>query len=279
LSRVSSKPIDDGHYIFNREQRDIFLQREPGAAKYMHPYVGSKEYINGLERWILYLDDAPPEELRRMPAVMERIAAVKAERLRSPSPPTQELAKTPTRFHVTVIPDRPFLCIPEASSERREYVPIGWLEPPTVPSNLVRVVMDADLWHFGVITSRIHMAWLRHIGGRLKSDYRYSIGIVYNPFPWPKASEAQRAKVGELAQKVLDARAKFPNATLADLYDADVMKPELRKAHHALDAAIDKLYRGAAFESDRDRVEHLFGLYEKLITPLTAQLGGKRRRV
>jgi hypothetical protein len=276
---IGSKPIDGGHYIFDRAEREAFVEREPAAEKYLRPYVGSKEYINGGDRWILCLDDAPPEELRRMPVVMERIAAVKAERLRSPSSPTQELAKTPTRFHVTVIPDRPFLCVPEASSERREYVPIGWLEPPTVPSNLVRVVMDADLWHFGVLTSRMHMSWLRHIGGRLKSDYRYSIGIVYNTFAWPKASDAQRAKVRELAQKVLDARAKFPNATLADLYDADVMMPELRKAHQALDAAVDKLYRSAAFESDRDRVEHLFGLYEKLVTPLTAQLGGRRRRV
>jgi hypothetical protein len=213
-----------------------------------------------------------------MPLVMERMRKVKEFRTKSVRESTLAIANFPERYNVEVVPDRPFLCVPKVSSERREYIPIGWLEPPTVPSDLVFVLKDADLWHFGILTSRMHMAWLRHIGGRLKSDYRYSIGIVYNPFPWPKASDAQRAKVGDLAQAVLDARARFPNATLADLYDADVMKPELRRAHQALDAAVDKLYRGAAFESDRDRVEHLFGLYEKLVTPLTAQLGGRRKR-
>jgi hypothetical protein len=161
------------------------------------------------------------------------------------------------------------LAVPEVSSERRDYVPIGWLEPPTVPSNLVKVLVDADLWHFGILTSLMHMAWLRHIGGRLESRYRYSVGIVYNAFPWPTATPAQEAKIRLLAQAVLDARAKFPDATLADLYDADVMRPELRKAHRQLDEAVDRLYRMAPFSGDRERVEHLFGIYEGLATPLT----------
>jgi hypothetical protein len=202
--------------------------------------------------------------------VKERIAAVREFRLKSKSPGTQKLAETPTRFHVTVVPNRPFLVIPEVSSERRDYVPIGWLQPPTIPSNLVRVLLDADLWHFGILTSAIHMAWLRQIGGRLESRYRYSIGIVYNPFPWPEATDRQRAKIRSLAQAVLNARMQFANSTLADLYDVDAMPPTLRKAHHALDDAVDKLYRSAAFTGDRDRAEHLFGLYEKLITPLVA---------
>jgi hypothetical protein len=275
---IGSKPIDGGHYIFDATEREAFLEREPRAANYMRPFVGSEEYINGGKRWILRLDNVSPDELRRMPAVVERIAAVKKMRLQSKSKPTLELANTPTRFHVTVIPDQPFLCIPKVSSERREYVPIGWLEPPTIPSDLVFVLRDADLWHFGILTSRMHMAWLRYIGGRLESRYRYSIGIVYNTFPWPHPTEAQENKIRYLAQAVLDARALYPNATLADLYDTDVMRPELRKAHRALDAAVDGVYRGASFKSDRDRVEHLFGLYEKLVSPLIAAAQPKRTK-
>jgi hypothetical protein len=267
---IGSKPIDGGHYIFEAEERAAFIAAEPGAARFLKPYVGSEEYINGGQRWILTLVNASPSELRAMPTVMERIAAVRQKRLASPSKPTRQLADTPTRFHVTVIPDRPFLVVPKVSSERRDYVPIGWLEPPTVPSDLVFVLQDAELWHFAVLTSRIHMAWLRHIGGRLKSDYRYSAGLVYNDFPWPAATEAQKSRVEHLAQAVLDARSLFPGESLAALYDTDVMRTELRIAHRALDNAVDQLYRGTAFDSDRERVEHLFGLYEKLTMPLTA---------
>jgi hypothetical protein len=247
----------------------------------MRPFIGTDEFLYGLERWILYLYGASPADIRAMPAVKERIAAVRQFRLKSKSPGTQKLAETPTRFHVTVVPDRPFLVIPEVSSERRDYVPIGWLKPPTIPSNLVRVLPDADLWHFGILTSTMHMAWLRQIGGRLESRYRYSIGIVYNPFPWPEATDQQRGKIRSLAQAVLDARTQFPNSTLADLYDVDAMPPQLRKAHHALDVAVDKLYRSAAFSGDRDRAEHLFCLYEKLVAPLVVAAApprGRRRK-
>ena len=222
----------------------------------MRPFVGADEFLYGLERWILYLDGAPPADIRAMPAVRERIAAVRQFRLKSKSAGTRKLAETPTRFHVTVIPNQPFLAIPKVSSERRDYVPIGWLKPPVVPSDLVFVLQDADLWHFGLLTSRMHMAWLRQIGGRLESRYRYSIGIVYNTFPWPEATDRQRDRIRALAQAVVDARARFPGSSLADLYDIDAMPPELRKAHHALDAAVDKLYRSAAFAGDRARAEH-----------------------
>jgi len=244
----------------------------------MHPFIGSKEFINGGERCILILDGEPPEKLRSMPAVMQRIAAVRQFRSQSCRASTLQLANTPTRFQVTVIPKAPFLVIPEASSERRDYAPIGWLNPPTIPSNLVRVLLDADRWHFGILTSAMHMAWLRQIGGRLKSDYRYSVGIVYNTFPWPEATEPQRTKIRSLAQAVLDARAQFPTSTLADLYDVDAMPPQLRKAHRALDDAVDKLYRSAIFTGDRDRAEHLFGLYEKLVAPLTVPSPQAARR-
>ena len=219
--------------------------------------------------------------IRSMAAVKDRIADVRLFRLKSKSASTRKLSETPTRFHVTVVPDRPFLVIPEVSSERRDYVPIGWLESPVIPSNLVRLLLDADLWHFGVLTSTMHMAWLRQIGGRLESRYRYSIGIVYNPFPWPEVTEQQRTKVRGLAQSVLDARIEFPNATLADLYDADAMPPKLRKAHSVLDEAVDKLYRTAAFAGDRDRVEFYLASTKELWLPwwqpqLSHAVGGQR---
>jgi hypothetical protein len=264
---IGSKPIDDQQYIFTAEEREALLREEPGARQFLHPYIGATEFLYNEKRWILALGNARPSELRSMPLARKRIAAVRKFRLESKSAGTRTLAATPTRFHVTVIPNSPFLVIPKVSSERRDYVPIGWLRPPIVPSDLVFVMQDATLWHFGVLTSRMHMAWLRHIGGRLKSDYRYSVGVVYNAFPWPEADEKQRGRIEELAQAVLDARAQFRDASLADLYDADLMKPELARAHRALDTAVDKLYRKTVFSSDRERVEHLFGLYEKLIMP------------
>ena len=172
---------------------------------------------------------------------------------------------TPTQYHVNVIPDAPFLVVPEVSSERREYVPIGWLEPPVVPSNLVRVLKGATKPTFALLTSAMHMASLRHIGGRLKSDYRYSIGLVYNTFPLPPGfADADTSLLDPLAQAVLDARAAHTGATLADLYDPNMMPPNLRRAHHALDRAVDRLYRRKRFTSERERVEYLFALYERM---------------
>ena len=167
--------------------------------------------------------------------------------------------------------------IPEVSSERREYAPIGWLEPPVIPSNLVHILSDASLVDFALSTSAMHMAWLRHIGGRLKSDYRYSIGLVYNTFPMPPKG-ANLSRLEPLAQAVLDARADHPDATLADLYDPDLMPPNLRRAHHALDRAVDRLYRRTGFASERERVEHLFMLYEKMRAPLAASTKKRARR-
>ena len=273
-----SQPIDDGNYIFDEAEKAEFLVREPAAEIYLHPYVGGEEYINGQKRWILSLQKASPQELRAMPNVIERMRNVRAYRAKSKRKSTLAIAETPERYNVEAIPDQPFLAIPEVSSERREYVPIGWLEPPTIPSNKLRFIKNADLWHFGILTSRIHMAWVRHVGGRLKSDFQYSIGIDYNAFPWPDATDEQRAKVRTLAQAVLDARALYPNSTLADLYDVDVMPRELRKAHRDLDAAVDRLYRPNSFAGDRDRVEHLFGLYEKIVAPLAATAPRPRRR-
>ncbi len=288
---IGSKPIDGGWLIFDANERAKLLTAEPGAEQFLRPYIGSKEYIQGGQRWILALQKAGPGELRELPLIRERVAKVrayrrgeipafgKAERKAEPGLSSVALAETPTAFHVTVIPERSFLVMPKVSSERRSYVPIGWLDPPTVPSDLVFVLADATLWHFGILTSAMHMAWLRHIGGRLESRYRYSIGLVYNTFPWPDATPAQRKKIEALAQAVLDARALPKNATssLADLYDPDFMPAELRKAHRDLDAAIDRLYRARAFGSDRERVEHLFPLYEALVHPAAAAPKANRR--
>ena len=207
----------------------------------------------------------------------ERIAAVRTYRQASKSRPTVKLAETPTLYHVNVVPNAPFLVIPEVSSERREYVPIGWLEPPVVPSNKLRLLLDATFADFALLTSTMHMAWMRAVTGRLESRYMYSIGVVYNTFPTPPEG-ADMSKLEPLAQAVLDARAAHPSATLAELYDPDLMPPNLRRAHQALDRAVDRLYRPGGFASERERVEHLFMLYEKIRTPLEAVRKVKPRR-
>lgn len=277
---IGSKPIDGGHLIFDAGEKAAFLSAEPAAAPYMRPFVGAEEFINGGERFILALHDAPPNELRTMPRVRERLERVRELRASSKSPPTRALAATPTLFHVNVLPKDPFLVIPEVSSERREYVPIGWLEPPAVPSSLVRILPDATVWEFGILTSRMHMAWLQYLGGRLESRFRYSIGLVYNTFPWPDADDAQMRKVEALAQTVLDERAKHTLASLADLYDPDTMPPGLRTAHAKLDAAVDRLYRTTPFPSDRARAEHLLALYEASLgaLPLNGPAPKSRRK-
>lgn len=268
--RMGSKIVDDGIYCMTTEEKSSFLAAEPKAAKFIVPLVGSVEFINGLERWILDLHTATPQDIRTMPAVAARVAAVRTYRQASRKAKTRELADYPTKFEVTTIPDRPFLAVPKVSSERREYLPIGWLEPPTLPSQLVQVILDADVYDFGILTSRMHMAWLRYVGGRMKSDYQYSIGLVYNGFVWPSPTAQARARVSSLAQAVLDARTSHLGSTLADLYDVDAMPPNLRHSHRALDTAIDRLYSAGTFASDRARVEHLFGRHEELVAPLTA---------
>lgn len=289
--RVGSKPVDGGYFIMSAEERAAFVKQEPQAASLLRPYVGSREHINGGDRWILTLDNVSPQTLRTMPRVLDVIEQVRRYRLgelpprddpsgenNKPSTLSLSLARTPTAFHVTVIPSRSFLVIPEVSSERRPYLPIAWLEPPTIPSNKLLVALDAGLDHFALVTSRMHMAWVAYIGGRLKSDYQYSPGMNYNPFPWPLLTPQAKKRLGQLAQAVLDARAAHPGASLADLYDAHVMPINLRRAHEALDLAVDRTFRNATFNSDRERVEHLFGLYEKQVTPLSTLSRSRRAR-
>ena len=273
-----SQPIDNGNYIFNADQRVAFLAEEPEAEKFMRPYVGAREHIQGRERWILALHDASPAELKAMPNVIERMRAVKAFRAKSKRKSTLAIAGYPAQYNVNVVPTAPFLVVPEVSSERREYIPIAWLEPPVIPSNLVRIVENASKHLFALLNSAMHVGWMRNIGGRLESRYRYSIGLVYNTFPLPSVPPERLKRLETHADAVLSARANHPDSTLADLYDPDLMPADLRKAHQALDRAVDRLYRRTGFTSERERVEHLLGLYEKMVAPLAAKAKPKRRR-
>ena len=214
----------------------------------------------------------------------DRLQRVRDFRARSKRQTTLRLADQPTAYGVTTVPDTPFLIVPQVSSERREYVPIGWLEPPIIPSEKLRLLTGATLADFALLTSAMHMAWMRAVTGRMKSDYMYSVGVVYNTFPLPpgfKGDDADLSGLEGAAQAVLDARATHPDATLADLYDPDLMPASLRRAHHALDRAVDRLYRRKRFTSERERVEHLFALYERMQAPLAAAAPkprAKRRR-
>ena len=214
----------------------------------------------------------------QLPEVVKRLRSVSEFRGSSKRATTLTLSKYPSLYGVTVLPDSPFLVCPQVSSERREYIPIGWLQPPTIPSEKLRVLLNADLSHFALLTSAMHMAWMRIVTGRMKSDYMYSVGVVYNTFPLPPVPAERLQRLTSYAEAILTARAAHPNATLADLYDPDLMPVNLRKAHQALDRAVDLLYRRSPFPSDRERVEHLLVLYEKMIAPLSAPKPKRRRR-
>jgi len=265
-----AQATDNGHYIFSDEEKTDFLKIDPNAEKFFCPYIGAHEFINNRLRWILVLHQAQPQELRQLPLVLKRIEAVKQFRLASKKKATQTLAQAPTRLEgYRIIPEKPFLVIPQVSSEQRNYVPIGWLEPPIIPSDKLRFLQDVQLWHFAILTSQIHMAWMRQVTGRMKSDYMYSIGVVYNTFPWPeglKDNSKTQEKLSGLAQNILDTRKNYPKATLADLYNNATMPPDLRKAHITLDKAVDKLYQKAPFKDDSERVALLFSRYEILIS-------------
>jgi len=268
---IGNKPIDDGNYLFTPKEKAALLKTEPAAKEFFRRWLGSEEFINGIERWCLWLGDCPPAKLREMPRAMARVEAVRSFRLASKSSPTKKLANTPTRFHVENMPTSKFLMIPKVSSERRKYIPMGFMSPKTLVSDLCFIMPDAALYHFGVLSSAMHMAWVRQVCGRLKSDYRYSAKLVYNNYPWPeRPTGKQGAAVEAGAQAVLDARKRFPDATLADLYDPLTMPKDLVKAHADLDRAVEFCYRPQPFENDRQRVEHLFALYEKLTAPLIA---------
>ena len=274
---VGSNPLDGGHYVFSDEERDAFLEAEPRAAPFMRPYVGAREYLRGKRRWVLALQDASPRALARLPLVRERIGAVRAYREESKSAFTRSLADRPRLYHLNVLPDAPFLVIPQTSSERRKYIPIAWLEPPVIPSVKLVLLENATLADFALLTSTMHMSWMRTVTGRMKSDYSYSIGLVYNAFPLPPR-DSDFSTLEPVAQAVLDARVEHEDVSLVDLYDPELMPTALRKAHQKLDRAVDRLYRRARFSSEPERIVHLMALYEKMGAPLHAGMLPKPKR-
>lgn len=269
---IGNKPIDGGFFLFEKEEMDDFIKKEPASKKYFRPWYGSREFINQKPRYCLWLGECTPAELKAMPHCMERVKAVREYRLASPSAGTVKLADKPTHFHVENMPKGNYIVIPEVSSEKRKYIPMGFFFPEVLCSNLVKIIPDTTLYHFGVLTSNVHMAWVRAVCGRLKSDYRYSKDIVYNNFPWPAPTEQQKAKIEQTAQAILDARALYPDSSLADLYDELTMPPELRKAHQANDRAVMDAYgfiKGtAARTSESACVAELMKLYQQKVSEL-----------
>jgi hypothetical protein len=273
-----SMPNDGGHLILSDEERTELLLSEPQAEQFIYPFIGAQEFINGIRRWCLWLKHASPTELRAMPEVLNRVNKVKTHRLESPRETTQRLANYPTLFGEDRQPESYYLLIPSASSERRRYVPISFMPREVIASNLCLIIPNATLYHFGVLTSNMHMAWMRQICGRIKSDYRYSNKLVYNNFPFPKEPSArQKARVEQATQCVLDARAQFPEATLADLYDPNTMPRDLLDAHRSVDDAVDACYGSRRFRTDLERLEFLFDLYRQYANPLT-QIAEKEER-
>ena len=267
---IGNKPIDGGFYLFEKEEMEDFIKKEPSSKKYFRPWYGSREFINQKPRYCLWLGECTPAELKAMPHCMERVKAVREYRLASPSAGTVKLADKPTRFHVENMPKGNYIVIPKVSSENRKYVPMGLMSPDMLCSDLVFIVPNATAYHLGVLTSNVHMAWVRAVCGRLKSDYRYSKDIVYNNFPWPAPTEQQKAKIEQTAQAILDARALYPDSSLADLYDELTMPPELRKAHRDNDRAVMDAYgftKGtAARTSESACVTELMKLYQKKVS-------------
>ena len=259
---IGNKPIDDGNYLFTPEQKAAFIAAEPGSSPYFRRWLGSEEFLNGIERWCLLLKDLTPNDLDQLPLCRKRVEAVREYREKSGSGPTKALGATPRRFHVEFFPKGNYLVVPEVSSEKRRYIPIGFLDSSILSSNLLKTVPDATLFHFGVLSSSAHNAWMRTVAGRMKSDYRYSVKIVYNNFPWPEnLSDKQRQAIEAAAQAVIDARGLFPESNLAQMYNIATMPSELVAAHAALDRAVDGAYGYKGGSADASRVQFLFEKY------------------
>lgn len=267
---MGNQPIDNGQYLFEKEDMEAFIKKEPSAAAYFYPWYGAKEFISQKPRYCLWLGECSPAQLKQMPYCLERVRAVKEYRESSTRASTVKMAMKPTRFQTENMPKGNYIVIPKVSSENRKYVPMGLMSPDMLCSDLVFIVPNATAYHLGVLTSNVHMAWVRAVCGRLKSDYRYSKDIVYNNFPWPAPTEQQKAKIEQTAQAILDARALYPDSSLADLYDDLTMPPELRKAHQANDRAVMDAYgfiKGtAARTSESACVTELMKLYQKKVS-------------
>ena len=262
---IGNQPIDGGFYLFDKNEKETFIKKEPKSAAYFRPFYGAVEFINQKPRYCLWLGNCTPHELKEMPECLKRVQAVREFRLKSSRSSTLKLADRPTRFQVENMPDGNYLLVPRVSSERRYYIPIGFMNPDELTSDSVHILPNATLYHFGVLTSSVHMGWMRTVCGRLKSDYRYSAKIVYNNFPWPEASEEDEEKIAATAQGILDARKLYPDSSFADLYDETTMPIELRKAHQANDKAVMKAYGFNPEMSESEIVAKLMERYEELI--------------
>ena len=264
LMTTGNRPADGGHLIIEDDDYAEFVRKEPNAIPYIKKLIGSAEFINNRKRWCLWLVGISPAELRKMPLVLQRVEACKVDRENAPDAGRRKLAERPTQFREINNPDT-FIVVPAVSSERRRYVPMGFLDKNTIATNLVITIPDAQIYHFGVLTSNVHMAWMRAVCGRLKSDYRYSKDVVYNNFPWPTPTDSQRAKIEQTAQAILDARALYPDASLADLYDETTMPTELRKAHQNNDRAVMQAYGFKVGDMTESQcVAELMKMYQRL---------------
>jgi hypothetical protein len=264
-----SQPTDGGNLILTEAEKKELVTAEPQAKKWLRMYIGGEELINGGRRWCLWLKGISPAELREMPLSRERVRGVANSRLKSPTKSVQEFAALPTLFTQDRQPDSDYLAVPEVSSENRRFIPIGFLSSKIVASNKLQIIAGGTLFHFGILNSTMHNAWMRYVSGRLKSDYSYS-PAVYNNFPWPDTSDKHHAAIETAAQAILNARALYPESSLADLYDPLSMPPELVKAHAALDKAVDAAYQYKGGKDDAARVAFLFERYQQLTSLLPA---------
>ena len=273
-------PNDGGNLLLTREERDELIKNNPALESYIRRFIGSEEFINNTLRYCLWLQGVSPTIIKGFPPVLARVEKVRQNRLASLRQTTRELANLPMLFGEIRQPTIDYLAIPEVSSERRRFIPIGLVDKEVIASNKIYTLSGATLYHFGVLSSAMHMAWVRSVCGRLKSDYQYSAGIVYNNFPWPQApTDRQKQAIEDAAQAVLDERAKFPKASLADLYDPLTMPPTLTKAHQKLDAVVDMAYAKRKFTGDGDRVAFLFELYQQITSPLESKKSTRRKWV
>ena len=263
--RFGSMPRDGGGFILTDEEKEELIKNEPLAEKWIHPYIGAYEFINNKIRWCLWLVDANPAELKKCPTVMKRVQQIQEFRASSVAAGTRKFAATPTLFCQIAQPDSEYIVVPKVSSERRRYVPMGFLPKEVIASDLVFLIPNATLYNFGILTSNVHMAWMRAVCGRLKSDYRYAKDIVYNNFPWPTPTAEQKARIEQTAQAILDARTKYPGCSLADLYDEATMPPELRKAHQQNDKAVMQAYGfWGKLNTETECVAELMKIYQNL---------------
>ena len=257
-----SKPTDDGNLIIEADEYEDFIKREPKAKKYIRPLLGAREFIHNEKRFCLWLVDCPPDEIRKMPLVYERVKKVREFRLKSKNAANQKKAETPYLFYHISQPKTKYILVPSVSSERRKYIPMDFVSPEIICTNLNLMIPDAQLWHFGILTSRVHMIWMATVCGRLRADFRYSAQIVYNNFVWRSMQVRDYLALTESAQKILDARKNYPNASLADLYDEITMPKDLRAAHNENDKIVMKIYGYDKSMTEQDIAIDLLLSYE-----------------